>query len=1027
MSREAGAKGASGPIQIIISYTPPDEGWATWIAWELETAGYRAMLQAWDFVPGTNFIEFMDRGLSEATAVVAVLSRHYQTSRYGRLEWQAALRADPGNPSARLIPVRVDDSPLEGLLATITYIDLVGVTDRHQARELLLSRIRNTVVGQGKQQDEVSYRRTRWAPANASVYPPALPHPAGPRTAVTLLHIPGPRFGRELAGPGGHLSASELQARVWADVTRLAATGIPRPDLLVVTGDLTESGSRRECDEPLDFLTGLRALLGLEPHRVAIVPGGHDITAAASRAYFAECEANDVEPQPPYWPKWRHFASLFEEFYRGLEGPAFKSAQPWTFFAIEDLRVVIAGLNSTMASSHRQEDHYGWIGGAQAAWFAERLASFERDGWLRVGVVCHDPVPGDVRAGRDAMLLRDAGTLDRLLGPRLNLLLHGPGPGGEQVAKLGSGLLVVPVAATGQHQFLRLTVDGLERWGARSGGDEGAERLPLRWHAAGGTFSAGGAGHVKADTEEEASAADLEPVRATSPASLLLDRITEVYEARYERAKIRRMEGELPHLLITNQDGEFIRQWRVAAHVGEPTREVLDAFLQLVHTGQSEPGSELVYEGPLPPRVLREEAARRGVRLRSFIEFQGLVDLRDYVVRQTARLAADPLYPLALYVPQRFRELDRSVPGVRDDLVEELLGQVAADHGRVVLVLGDLGCGKTFALREVARRIPVELPHLIPLLIEPRALDKAQSVEGLVAAYLADHGEDLIDLQAFRYMVRQGRIVLLFDGFDELVTQVPYERAADYLETLLQAAEGKAKVVVASRTQHFQSHEQVFTALGERVGALPTRRVFAVEDFTRAQIRAYLVGRYGGREEQADRRLALLDGIQELLGLASNPRMLSFIADLGEDLLPAVAGTQQTLSAAGLYEEILRSWLTHEEECTHRAADTPDRLRLDELQRAATTLAMRLWETGETFLGLADLTETLSGLTGARLSPDQSAHAVGAGSLLVRTEEGLFVSSTHRSSNGSSPLRSPGSSPKAWPTQQRCRSSPCHS
>lgn len=1016
MSRLARAKGTDGPVQVFISYSPADERWATWIAWELEAAGYRTMLQAWDFVPGTNFIDFMDRGLSEAAAVVAVLSQHYQTSRYGRLEWQAALRADPDNPAGRLIPVRVDESPLEGLLATITYIDLVGVTDPRHARDLLLSRIGHSVAGRAKQQ-EVSYprmaktiagqvlevaeapsrnapvARTRRAPASAPAYPPALPRPAGSRAAVTLLHVPGPRFGRGLAATGEHLSASDLQARVWADVTRLTATGMPKPDLIVVTGDLTEAGSLRECDEALTFLTGLRALLGLEPHRVAIVPGGHDITPAASRAYFATCEADDVEPQPPYWPKWRHFASLFEEFYRGLDGPVFESMQPWTLFAIEDLRVVIAGLNSTMASSHRAEDHYGWIGDAQAAWFAEQLGSFERDGWLRIGLICHDPLPGDVPAGHDAALLRDAGTLNRLLAPRLNLLLHGPGPGGEQADKLGSGLLVVPAAAAGQHQLLRLTADGLDRWGARRGGDDEPEHLSLRWHAAGGTFSPEDSDRVEADAAEDAPAGRLEPVRAQSPASLLLDRITEVCETRHERAKVRREEGDLPYLLITHQEDEFIHQWRVAAYVGEPTREVLAAFLQLVHAGQPEPGSELVYEGPQPPRVLREEAARRGIRLRSFIEFQGLLDLRDYVAKQTARLATDTLYPPGLYVPQRFRELDSSGPGVRDDLVEELLRQVATDHGRFMLVLGDFGRGKTFALREVARRIPVELPHLIPLFIELRALDKAHSVEGLVAAHLANHGEDLIDLKAFRYMLRQGRIVLLFDGFDELVTRVTYQRATDHLETLLRAAEDKAKVVVASRTQHFKSHEQVFTALGERVGTLPHRRIFAVEDFTPAQIRAYLVGRYDGNEERADHRLRLLGGIQDLLALSSNPRMLGFIADLEEGRLRAVAGTQQAISAAGLYEEILRAWLAHEEERTHGVAGTPGGMRLDDLWRAVTTLALRLWETGETLLRLGDLTEiadALSGLAGGRLSADQRAHAMGSGSLLVRTDEGLF-------------------------------------
>lgn len=82
--------GSGERITIFISYSPADERWATWIAWQLEDAGYRTMLQAWDFVPGTNFIDFMDRGVREADLVVAVLSRNYLRSRYGRLEWQAA-------------------------------------------------------------------------------------------------------------------------------------------------------------------------------------------------------------------------------------------------------------------------------------------------------------------------------------------------------------------------------------------------------------------------------------------------------------------------------------------------------------------------------------------------------------------------------------------------------------------------------------------------------------------------------------------------------------------------------------------------------------------------------------------------------------------------------------------------------------------------------------------------------------------------------------------------------------------------
>lgn len=142
--------GGPGPIDFFISYSPADERWAAWIAWTLEEAGYRAFLQAWDFVPGTNFVDFMDRGITESAAVIALLSRNYERSRYGRMEWQAALRADPDEPERRLVTVRIEDIPVDGLLATLTYIDLVGVTEPDRARGLLLTRVAQAMDGRAR-------------------------------------------------------------------------------------------------------------------------------------------------------------------------------------------------------------------------------------------------------------------------------------------------------------------------------------------------------------------------------------------------------------------------------------------------------------------------------------------------------------------------------------------------------------------------------------------------------------------------------------------------------------------------------------------------------------------------------------------------------------------------------------------------------------------------------------------------------------------------------------------------------------
>ncbi|MGW1803488.1 WD40 domain-containing protein [Streptomyces sp. NPDC002078] len=1012
------APGDTGPLDFFISYSPADERWASWIAWMLEEAGYRTVLQAWDFVPGTNFVDFMDRGVSESAAVIAVLSRNYERSRYGRMEWQAALRADPDAPERRLITVRVEDIPVEGLLATITYVDLVPVTDPAAARELLLARVRQALDGRARPSLAPGYpggangRPVAVAPAAPSpgrplggpgwagrrrpAAPPSYPRVSGAvreQDAVTVLQLAGPAFGRGQ-------DPAELQAAIWGDLVELADSGAPSPDLLVVTGDLTASGSRREFEQALAFLTGLRALLGLEPHRVALVPGGQDVNQAACQAYFSTCEADEMPPRPPYWPKWRHFARLFQELYQGLD-VVFDSDQPWTLFPVPELHTVVAGLNSSMAYSHRRDDQYGMVGREQAAWFAQALRPHETEGWLRIGVVRHSPgaarvaAPGVRRAGTVALdgagPLRDTDVLTRLTGPRLHLLLHGPAEPGASLPDLATASGEVPVIGAGRpgaHQLVRVGREGLAVWQ----GPGEPRRRAVQWRRADRAF---GVQAAPADDRDgtPVHAAEPEPRAVQTPAEILLARVAEVCRTRHEGAQIRPVDGPVPQLLVTWSQSGFVRQQRVAVHTGTPTAQDVDRFVALVHAADAEAEAELVHDGPPPARELRDAARRRGVRVRSFTEFQGLLDLRGYVAGQSERLRTDPRYPPGMYLPQRYREVERLDAEDRDGLVDEMLRLLDSDQGRFLLLLGDFGHGKTFALRELARRIPGELPHLVPLLIELNALDRAYSFEGLVAAHLAAHGVDNIDLRAFRYMLQQGRIVLLFDGFDELVNQVTYDRAAERLQVLLDSAVDSAKIVVSSRTQHFRSQGQVLTALGERVGLLPHRRVLAVQEFSPRQIRAYLVNRYDGDDRAADHRIRLLDAIPDLLALCRNPRLLGFVADLDDDRLRAVAGAGRALSPAGLYEEVLTAWLGFE---AQRGSGSPGRapgLSLDQLWDAVTALALRLWESGQDSLRLDELTdvaETLTGLADARLSVPQTAHAIGSGSLLVRSDDGVF-------------------------------------
>jgi hypothetical protein len=74
------------------------------------------VLQAWDFLPGSNFVIEMQKAAGSARKTIAVLSPDYLDSAYAASEWAAAFARDPTSTQRKLIPVRVRECAPEGLL-----------------------------------------------------------------------------------------------------------------------------------------------------------------------------------------------------------------------------------------------------------------------------------------------------------------------------------------------------------------------------------------------------------------------------------------------------------------------------------------------------------------------------------------------------------------------------------------------------------------------------------------------------------------------------------------------------------------------------------------------------------------------------------------------------------------------------------------------------------------------------------------------------------------------------------------------
>nr|WP_169806316.1 toll/interleukin-1 receptor domain-containing protein [Herbidospora sakaeratensis] len=129
---------------FFITYNHKDEAWATWVAETLEKAGHTTVIQAWNFLPGDNFMAAMDDALSTCRRTLGVLSPHYLASLFTRAEWTAAYRQTLLGRPRSFIPVRVAECDPGPLLGPVVYIDVAGV-DEDEARRRLLAGVADSV------------------------------------------------------------------------------------------------------------------------------------------------------------------------------------------------------------------------------------------------------------------------------------------------------------------------------------------------------------------------------------------------------------------------------------------------------------------------------------------------------------------------------------------------------------------------------------------------------------------------------------------------------------------------------------------------------------------------------------------------------------------------------------------------------------------------------------------------------------------------------------------------------------------
>jgi len=190
--------------------------------------------------------------------------------------------------------------------------------------------------------------------------------------------------------------------------------------LVIVTGDITERAMSKEYKSAKVLFETLAQELGIDHRRFVFVPGNHDVYWLACRRAEIDQEESEFSDEELRTridsEKFQNFEIFINEFY-GISQNSNKVDLDCSGFIYNfcDLKLSIAGLNSSERESHRKKDHIGLISEKQAQSLMNKWNEDEFDSWLKIIALHHNPastLPESVSAGIDYLKkLGEEGTL----------------------------------------------------------------------------------------------------------------------------------------------------------------------------------------------------------------------------------------------------------------------------------------------------------------------------------------------------------------------------------------------------------------------------------------------------------------------------------------------------------------------------------------------------------------------------------------------------------------------------------------
>jgi predicted NACHT family NTPase len=256
------------------------------------------------------------------------------------------------------------------------------------------------------------------------------------------------------------------------------------------------------------------------------------------------------------------------------------------------------------------------------------------------------------------------------------------------------------------------------------------------------------------------------------------------------------------------------------------------------------------------------------------------------------------------------RQIDASYYGEEDGWIDGYIDVWMDDPAKEhISVLGEFGTGKTWfafhyawtALQRYkqAKERGTQRPRL-PLIITLRDYAKALNVENVLAGFFFTQHNIRLNSEVFDQLNRMGKLLLIFDGFDEMAAKCDRQQTINNFWELAKVIVPGAKVILTCRTEHFPEAKEGRALLNAELkastanlsGETPQFEVLELAAFDDDQIRQVL-------SHQADAEtVAQVMNNPQLLDLARRPVMAELIL---ESLPDIQAGKPVDMSRVYLY------------------------------------------------------------------------------------------------------------------------------